>query len=133
MCKQCALNRALCGYKIDRELAPHEFENKLTLNSLIDEIKAVLATADLENQGVTALMTRLEKEFQDGSAAEAIKQIDKHIQDLCSLRDSISKTYDEEVRQKMTGYCEHQSQLLADTMSLKKHLENVETNFCDLI
>ena len=71
LCKQCALNRALCGHKIDKELSAKEFENKLTLNSLIDEIKSVIGSAEEEGKNAVIFLTKIEKSYHE-SAAEMI-------------------------------------------------------------
>lgn len=39
-CKQCALNVALCGRKIEKELTPHEFDRKMQISSIVSEMKS---------------------------------------------------------------------------------------------
>jgi hypothetical protein len=44
-CKNCALNIALCGKKIEKELNSKEFDNKMTLFSITSEMKRVISQA----------------------------------------------------------------------------------------
>ena len=68
ICKQCALNLALCGHKIDREMSCREFQNKLTLNSLIDQLKLVIAMADEEGKTATVFLSKIDRAYHDATA-----------------------------------------------------------------
>ena len=62
-----------------------------------------------------------------------VKAIDTYIQEICAVREEISKVYDQQVRQKVTRFIDEQSQFRSATSGLRKHLNNLETNYCDLI
>lgn len=46
LCKECALNLALCGKKIDKDMTPNEFQNKIVIVGLVEELKKTIENCD---------------------------------------------------------------------------------------
>lgn len=66
----------------------------------------------------------VDKIYQDGISCK-IKEIDDIIKQLNKIRDSIYRLYEEHISQKINHFYDQQNKYAMDSMTLKKHLENI--------
>lgn len=62
-----------------------------------------------------------------------IKNIDNFIKELVDVKNQILELYDIQVHQKLNKCHETQNKYFMDSMHFKRELENLETNYCDII
>lgn len=86
-CNQCALNVALCGKNISQDLSNQEFERKMQIVSIVNELKRFIQQTD-DNQIYYSKIIAL---LQEGAQplSDRISELEQSIQELITTKDRL--------------------------------------------
>lgn len=123
-CKSCALNRAICGYKIQKNLSPQEFENKIVLSSLTQELKSMIEICEKESNEYCHNIEKINEQLSC-IFSPTIKSIENFINQLCLMKTELIEVYENQINRKVNSLHDTQSKFFMDSISFKNHLDSL--------
>ena len=98
-CKQCALNVALCGRNISQDFSNDEFERKMQIQSIVNELKRNTQLSEQNNSSYEKIINMLEEGMKPLN--EQISGLGKSIQELTVIRDKLQNMLEKEMSGKV--------------------------------